>query len=322
MSLDRRQFIKLAGVGMGGLLLSSQDAGISRAQGARDDVAILYDTAKCIGCRACQEACREWNGTPAQIVESGGLYDTPSELSGETWTLIKLARPDTEWPFINYQCQHCTDAACVNVCPTGALFHDERGFVSLDQEKCNGCGYCTQFCPYGVPGLTDTGLVAIEASPRQRPRYLQSTSAAGGTGGNLLTGEAIAGKCTFCQDRLNGGIGGPFCVERCPTGALTWGNRNNLLEQARARISELKSQGFDGAQLYGENEAGGLHRLSILLDEPSRYGIPADPRPPIVFGAVWQRVIQPLGGIAVGATALGLMINWLVARTQIKAEEV
>jgi formate dehydrogenase iron-sulfur subunit len=295
MSLDRRQFIKLAGAGMGGLLLSSPGAEICQAQSARSELAILYDTAKCIGCRACQEACREWNNTTPQV-DPGGLYDTPRELSGETWTLIKLAKPELDWPFINYQCNHCTDAACVNVCPTAALFHDERGFVAVDQDRCNGCGYCTQFCPYGVPGLT---------------------------GVDLVTGEAVAAKCTFCQDRIHQGIGGPFCAERCPTGALIWGERDGLLEQARARVSELKSdEGFDGAQLYGENEAGGLHRLTILLDEPSRYNIPADPQPPIAFASIWQRVIQPLGGIAVGATALGLAINWLVARTQIKVEEM
>jgi formate dehydrogenase iron-sulfur subunit len=321
MSLDRRQFIRLAGAGMGGLLLVPQSVKVSHALSDLDELAILYDAAKCIGCFACQEACREWNRTPSQV-EPGGLYDTPGDLSGETWTLIKLAKPDTDWPFINYQCQHCTDAACVNVCPTGALFHDERGFVSLDQERCNGCGYCTQFCPYGVPGLTDTGLITTEASPDQRPQYAVKTSVPGGSRGNLITGEAVAGKCTFCQDRLNQGLGGPFCAESCPTGALTWGNRDDLLDQARTRVSALKSEGFDGARLYGENEAGGLHRLSILLDDPARYNIPADPRPSIAFTNVWQRVIQPLGGIAVGVTALGLTINWLVARTQIKAEEV
>lgn len=293
MSLDRRQFIKLAGAGMGGLLLSPQGVGGSQAESAKDELTILYDTSKCIGCRACQEACREWNSTTPQV-DPNGLYDTPSELSGETWTLIKLAKPEFDWPFINHQCMHCTDAACVMVCPTGALFHDENRFVGVDQERCNGCGYCTQFCPFGVPGLT---------------------------GVDLVSGEAKAAKCTFCQDRVHQGIGGPFCAERCPTGALIWGKREDLLGQAQARVSDLKSQGFDGAGLYGEKEAGGLHRLSILLDEPAAYGLPANPQPPITFSTVWQKAIQPLGEIAVGATALGLVINWLVARTQIKVEE-
>jgi formate dehydrogenase iron-sulfur subunit len=294
MSLDRRQFIKLAGLGMGGLLLSSGDAAAAKGLGSEHELALLYDTSKCIGCRACQNACREWNQTTPQT-DPSELYDAPSNLSAETWTLIKIAKPETEWPFINYQCMHCTDAACVNVCPTGALFHDENGFVGIDQDKCNGCGYCTQFCPYGVPHLGEV---------------------------NLVTGEATAAKCTFCQDRIHEGIGGPFCAERCPTEALLWGNREELLDQARARVSDLRGQGLAEARLYGETQAGGLHRLSILLDKPSVYDLPSDPTGPVAFSGVWQRVIQPLGGIAVGATTLGLVINWLVARTQIKAEEM
>lgn len=294
MSLDRRQFIKLAGLGLGGVLLSPTDVEAAEGLSIENELALLYDTSKCIGCRACQNACREWNNTTPER-DAGGLYDLPGELSADTWTLIKLAKPESDWPFINYQCMHCTDAACINVCPTGAVFHDDHGFVAIDQEICNGCGYCTQFCPYGVPHLG---------------------------GEDLITGEATAAKCTFCQDRIREGIGGPFCAEQCPTEALIWGNRADLLEQARVRVDDLKGQGFDGARLYGEHEAGGLHRLSILLDAPSVYNLPVDPRAPIAFSDVWQRVIQPLGGIAVGATGLGLIVNWLVARTQIKVEEV
>jgi formate dehydrogenase iron-sulfur subunit len=182
----------------------------------------------------------------------------------------------------------------VEVCSTGALHRDERGFVALDANQCNGCGYCTQFCPFGVPHL---GAI------------------------NTLTGKAQAAKCTFCQDRVRAGYGGPSCAEACPTGALTWGSRGTLVSQARARVAALQAQGHDQARLYGLTQAGGLHRLSILLDEPGVYGLPDDPEPPIAFSRVWQRVIQPLGGVAVGATGVGLVVNWLVARTQIKAEE-
>jgi len=294
MSLDRRQFIKLAGLGLGGIFLSSTDAEAAEGLSAQSELALLYDASKCIGCRACQNACREWNET-APETDPSGLYDQPSELSANTWTLIKLAKAESDWPFINYQCMHCTDAACVNVCPTGALFHDQHGFVSVDRDKCNGCGYCTQFCPYGVPHLS---------------------------GVNVVTGEATAAKCTFCQDRIREGIGGPFCAEQCPTEALVWGSRDELLDRARTRVEDLKSQGFDRARLYGESEAGGLHRLSVLMDSPSVYDLPSDPKVPVAFSDVWQRVIQPLGGIAVGATGLGLIVNWLVARTQIHAEEV
>ncbi len=293
MSLDRRQFIKLASLGAGGMLLSPQGVETSRALSAANELALFYDPTKCIGCRACQNACKDWNGNPAEL-DPTGLYDAPRELSADTWTLIKLTNVQTDWPFVNYQCMHCTDAACVTVCPTGALHKDAKGFVAIDQNKCNGCGYCTQFCPFGVPHLGDV---------------------------NLITGQARAAKCTFCQDRIQAGIGGPFCAESCPTQALVWGKREALLEEAKARVSDLKAEGHSEARLYGESEAGGLHRMSILLDEPSVYGLPADPQGPISFSAIWQRIVQPLGGIAVGATALGLVVNWLVARTQIKVEE-
>jgi len=136
-----------------------------------------------------------------------------------------------------------------------------------------------------------------------------------------VTGEAKAAKCTFCQDRLPLGLG-PACVERCPTGALTWGNRQTLLGQAKNRVSDLQEQGFSQAALYGETQAGGLHRLSILLDTPATYGLPADPTAPITLSSVWQRVIQPLGGIAIGATIAAALVAWAVVRRNIRMEEV
>jgi formate dehydrogenase iron-sulfur subunit len=287
--VDRRGFLKLTGVGLSGLLLQpSAQAFASTLSG--DEVAILYDSSKCIGCRACEEACKECNNLPVETAP-------PSELSATTWNLIrKRAGVDqADWPFFNYQCMHCTDAACVMVCPTGALYKDKRGFVAVDEDKCNGCGYCTQFCPFGVPGLKDV---------------------------NLVTGAAKVGKCIFCcQNQPQEGIGRVACVEACPTGALTLDWRESQLEVARDRVAQLKADGFSKAMLYGANEARGLHRLSILLDEPSAYGLPLDPRAPITFASMWQNLIQPLGEVAVGATVVGLLTNWVVARRQIKVEE-
>jgi formate dehydrogenase iron-sulfur subunit len=286
--VDRRDFLKLAGVGLSGFVLHPSDQSFASTPSA-DDVAILYDASKCIGCRACEIACKECNNLPAEP-------EPPSDLSAITWNLIKQRKgvDQSDWPFFNFQCMHCTDAACVMVCPTGALYKDKRGFVAVDEDKCNGCGYCTQFCPFGVPNLKDI---------------------------NLVTGEARVGKCIFCcQNQPQEGIGRIACVEACPTEALTLGWRESQLEVARDRVAQLQADGHSKAMLYGESEAGGLHRLSILLDEPSAYGLPVDPQGPITFSSTWQRIIQPLGEIAVGATALGLLISFLVARTQIKAE--
>jgi formate dehydrogenase iron-sulfur subunit len=289
-SVDRRSFLKLTGVGLGGLLLQSSDR-VSASVPDEDEVAILYDTSKCIGCRACEEACKECNNLPAEP-------EPPSELSAITWNLIKQRKgvDQADRPFFNYQCMHCTDAACVMVCPTGALLKDERGFVAVDEDKCNGCGYCTQFCPFGVPDLKDV---------------------------NLVTGEAKVGKCIFCcQNQPQEGIGRVACVEACPTGALTLDWRKNQLEVARDRIAQLKADGHSKAMLYGESEAGGLHRLSILLDEPSAYGLPIDPQGPITFSNVWQKIIQPLGEVALGAAVLGVIGAFFVTRRNIRMEEV
>jgi formate dehydrogenase iron-sulfur subunit len=289
-SVDRRSFLKLTSVGLGGLLLQSSDR-VSASVPDEDEVAILYDTSKCIGCRACEEACKECNNLPAEP-------EPPSDLSGITWNLIKQRKgvDQADWPFFNYQCMHCTDAACVMVCPTGALLKDERGFVAVDEDKCNGCGYCTQFCPFGVPDLKDV---------------------------NLVTGEAKVGKCIFCcQNQPQEGIGRVACVEACPTGALTLDWRKNQLEVARDRIAQLKADGHSKAMLYGESEAGGLHRLSILLDEPSAYGLPVDPQGPITFSNVWQKIVQPLGEVALGAAVLGVIGAFFVTRRNIRMEEV
>jgi formate dehydrogenase iron-sulfur subunit len=285
--LDRRDFLKLSGVGLSGLLLRPSDRPFTSAL-SEDDVAILYDASKCIGCRACEEACKEYNNLPVETAP-------PSDLSAITWNLIKQRKGVDEagWPFFNYQCMHCTDAACVTVCPTGALFKDKEGFVAVDADKCNGCGYCTQFCPFGVPHLRDV---------------------------NLITGQAKVAKCTFCQDKVRAGIGGPSCAEACPTGALTWGRRGTLLDEARARVSELKTDGYSEARLYGENEAGGLHRLSIILDEPSQYNLPE--APPGTIASVWQKIIQPLGEVAFGAAILGVIGAFFVSRRNISMEEV
>jgi formate dehydrogenase iron-sulfur subunit len=287
--VNRRDFLKLSGAGLSGVLLgpSGQALAVSPSQ---SDLAILYDASKCIGCRACERACKAHNGLPAP-------EEPNTALSAMAWNLI-VARQGVnldDQPFFNYQCMHCTNAACAMACPSGALAIDDRGFVSFDRDKCIGCGYCTQFCPFGIPQL---GAV------------------------NLITGEARAAKCTFCQDKIDAGTGGPSCAEACPTGALTWGERGTLLTEAKTKVSELKAGGHSSALLYGEYEAGGLHRLSILLDQPSAYGLPDDPSGQFVLARLYRKIIQPAGFGVFGAALVGVVAAFGLARRHIRMEEV
>ncbi len=295
MGLTRRDFIRLSAAGVGGMVAGEILTSPASVRAAGDELAILYDPSLCIGCRACQMACKQWNHLPAESTDPAGIYETPISLSATTWNIIKLnEKVEAEPRFFNYQCMHCVDAACVAACPSGALYKDERGFTAYNRDKCIGCGYCTQWCPYGVPHL------AVES---------------------VLTGKAKAAKCTFCQDRVQQGIGGPSCAERCPVGALVWGSRRTLLEQAKKRVETLKAEGLSSARLYGETEAGGLNRLSILFAEPEAYNLPADPVAPAV-ARVWQNIVQGFGALAIAAAAVGAFGAFLVSRGKITMEEV
>ncbi|MCK4473312.1 MAG: 4Fe-4S dicluster domain-containing protein, partial [Anaerolineae bacterium] len=163
--------------------------------------ALLIDVSKCIACRACQVACKAWNDLPGEVTVCLGCYDNPHDLSPDTWNRIAFWEIERsgklDWVFRPVRCMHCADAPCVRVCPTGALYKDLLGFTAYDESKCNGCGYCTQFCPYDIPRLKEADL----------------------------WGKGKATKCTFCQDRaINGLI--PACAKSCPTGAIKYGDRN------------------------------------------------------------------------------------------------
>ncbi len=255
---------------------------------------MLIDVSKCTACRACQVACKDWNDLPAEETVCWGSYENPPDLSPNTWNRVAFREIDRSgqlaWVFQSVRCLHCADAPCVQVCPTGALYKDPLGFTALDQDKCNGCGYCTQFCPFHIPRLTEADI----------------------------WGHGKATKCTFCQDRVSNGME-PACAKACPTGAIQFGERAELVVTGRARVEELKARGFADANLYGENLLGGLGVMYVLTDPPSVFDLPENPSG--ALAEAWQPWTQALGGVAVGATALGLVINWLVARKNIKAEE-
>jgi formate dehydrogenase iron-sulfur subunit len=294
MNMDRRTFLKLSMAGVGAVALDS--AVTLPAVGDGDRLALLYDSSKCVGCRACQMACKQWNKLDSVSTDAAGLYESPKGLSPNVWTLIKLVNYQVNdrrsYLFIKVGCMHCGKPACVEACPTGTLKKQPNGLVTVEQSLCNGCGYCTQACPFHVPQLEVF---------------------------NQLTGAARASKCTFCQDRVAQGLR-PACVQACPVGALDWGGRGAMLAKAKSRLESIKTD-FPQAKLYGETELGGLGRLDVLLAPPEVYGLPEDPRFP--FGVtVWKKAVHPAGQAIFGATTLGLLGVFFVARRRTRMEEV
>lgn len=274
--------------------------------------AMLIDLTKCTGCRACQVACKQWNDLPHEVTVCWGCYDNPPDLSPSTWSRIAFHEWEEDgqpkWMFRPVRCFHCTDAPCVASCPTSALFKDTRGFTAYDESLCNGCGYCSQACPYNIPRLTDMDTFEGKAN---------------------VTGKGKASKCTFCQDRVHNGLV-PACAKTCASGAIQYGERRDMIDLGRARVAELKANGTPEANLYGENLLGGLGMMYVLpkstdfltdLDKEQNEGnapMPADPAYQLVN--FWQNIFRPLGSITVGLTAIGLGINFLVARRTIKLE--
>jgi formate dehydrogenase iron-sulfur subunit len=296
LELNRRDFLKLSGASVGGLFLigtplpnpKSDSSPSSVAQG--EGKGVLYDVNKCVGCRACQNACKSWNGLPADSFGYGGIYDNPSELSAKTFTLIKAKefeiKGNKELLFTKYQCMHCKIPACVNACLVGALTKTAEGPVVYDEGKCIGCRYCMVACPFGVPAFEWE-----EPLPWIR-------------------------KCTFCVDRLKDGLE-PACVAACPAGALKFGNREELIAEARERIAAEPDRYID--HIYGEKELGGTSWLYLSPVPFEELGLPSLDTEPVnvnverAMGAVLPALVS------VAATMTG--IYWLIQRRQKRKKE-
>ena len=285
----RRGFLKTA-AGAIGLAVLGTPGRQTFASGAssRSGLAMLFDTSRCIGCWWCYAACKNANSLP-ETARPDPRH--PPELSPDTWSTLRPVRTGETWSFLKLACVHCSDAVCVEVCPTGALSYSELGFVQFERDKCIGCGYCAQSCPFEVP--------KIEA--------------------NEVTGVGVMSKCTFCADRVKQGLP-TACAEACPTGALKFGARGELLEEGRQRVAELARTNPE-ATLYGGDGAGDLHVLYVLTEPSSVYGLPEDPRPPVA-ATLRNGILRPLSWVLWGAVAAGLAFNVLVAqaRHKLKAE--
>ena len=250
------------------------------------------DTTVCIGCKACEVACKEWNAIPEDGMDLTGMsYDNTVGLGADTWrhvAFIEQRKPMTEppedvlamagqndefrWLMASDVCKHCTHAACLDVCPTGALFRTEFGTVVVQEDICNGCGYCVPACPYGViDQRKDDGRVW---------------------------------KCTLCYDRLGEGME-PACAKACPTDSIQFGPLDELRERAADRVERLHDAGVADARLYGadpDDGVGGDGAFFLLLDEPEVYGLPPDP---VVttrdLPAMWRHVATAAGALLAAA---------------------
>ncbi len=258
------------------------------------------DTSVCIGCKACEVACKEWNFVPEDGLELTGMsYDNTGGLGASTWrhvafieqsavTTRRLDGPpsgaavpegaeeagDLRWLMSSDVCKHCTEAACLDVCPTGALMRTEFGTVVVQDDVCNGCGYCVSACPFGVIDRRES--------------------------------DGGAHKCTLCYDRIGDGLT-PACAMACPTESIQFGPLDELRERAQQRAAELHDAGRPEARLYGEDPAdgiGGAGAFFLLLDRPEVYGLPPDPAVTTRdLPRMWRHAAAAAAGLAVAAAA-------------------
>ncbi len=218
-------------------------------------LAMFTDTSLCIGCRACQVACKQWNELGMEAPVWTGGYQNQAHFTQDTFRLVRFieepkANGDLAWLLMSDVCKHCAEAGCLDACPTGAIYRTEHGTVNINQEVCNGCRYCVSSCPFGVVSFNET------------------------------TGTAT--KCTFCNDRIHNGLG-PACAKACPTDSIQFGFRDDLVAKAQKRVETLKGLGFKDAHLYGDDSQGflgGLNAFFLLLAKPAVYNLPDNPKLP------------------------------------------
>jgi formate dehydrogenase iron-sulfur subunit len=275
---------------------------------SRPAVGFFTDTSLCIGCKACEVACKQWNQLPASAPQwRGSSYDNTGQLSAQTWRHVQFieqigrrqpgvnfaeqlasaqangdipaSAPGTALPFFNSErwlmhsdvCKHCANAPCLEACPTGAIIRTEFDTVYVQQDICNGCGYCLVACPFGVIARDEQG-------------------------------DQRAHKCTLCYDRLKDDLE-PACAKACPTKSIQFGELPQLKAQARARLQELHQRGVSEARLYGEDDTileGGLNSFFLLLDQPEVYNLPAKPARPsknVVPASFWTIVAAAILGL-------------------------
>jgi formate dehydrogenase iron-sulfur subunit len=246
-------------------------------------VSKYIDTTTCIGCKACEAACVEWNETGRIQTVQTGSYQTLPTLHAQFWNLIRFNERDFDggivWLMRKDQCMHCEDPGCLAACPApGAIVQYANGIVDVNPEQCIGCGYCETGCPFDVP------------------RFHQTT-------GKMA-------KCTLCVDRVDVGLE-PACIKACPTGCLQFGTKDDMVALATNRVEQLQANGFQQAALYDPQGVGGTVVITVLAhgDHPEWYDLPANPHVPwsVKF---WKKILRPLGMVAIFGAVVGAFAHY------------
>jgi formate dehydrogenase beta subunit len=244
------------------------------------EIVKVIDTTLCSACRGCQVACKQWNELPGLKTEQKGSYQNPPDLQWNTQTLVRFQEYEDkngkfQWLFRKEGCMHCTDAACVKVCPSGALHHTEFGSVGIKKNVCIGCKDCVSACPFEVP------------------KYNKATDK--------------MSKCDLCLTRLQANRQ-PACVKSCLTGALTIGPKDQMIKAAYARVKKLGGN----ANVYGDKFVGGTHVIYILSEKPEVYDkLPIDPKVPLSI-MVWKDWLKPLGLLAGGGVLGASLLHYVL----------
>ena len=246
-------------------------------------VAKYIDTSTCIGCKACEVACQEWNDLKIVPTEQTGTYQTLPTLHADYWNLIRFSERDFDggivWLMRKDQCMHCDEPGCLAACPApGAIVQYGNGIVDVNPDQCIGCKYCETGCPFDVPRFSAT------------------------------TGKMS--KCTLCVDRVSVGLE-PACIKACPTGCLHFGTKEDMVALGNTRVAQLKASGFANASLYDPRGVGGTSVVTVLAhgDHPEWYSLPADPHVP--WGVkLWKKVLRPLGVAAIFGAVIGAFAHY------------
>jgi formate dehydrogenase iron-sulfur subunit len=259
----------------------------SARTGGVEKVAKLIDVSVCIGCKACQIACSEWNDLRDEVGVCDGTYNNPPDLSPTSFEVMRFSeyvdeKGNLEWLIRKDNCMHCADPGCLKACPApGAIVQYANGIVDFNSEHCIGCGYCVAGCPFDIPRI----------SKKDEKAY----------------------KCTLCSDRVYHGLE-PACVKSCPTGAILFGTKDDMLDHAAYRVEHLKGRGYENAGIYDPQGVGGTHVMYVLqhADKPEIYsGLPKDPQISPLVG-LWKGVTKPIMSAVIGVSVLAGFFHYVM----------